>query len=286
MRGGALLLTIRRVTSDPRPLPDHVVRESHRAKHVHLRLSLHDGLEVVVPVGFDRGEIPHLLEEKARWIERAERDMEAQRALLDAQPRDRLPARIELLAIDEVWTLDTTSTSARRVSLRESPEQRLTLSGPVDEARWRPALRRWLAARARVVLVPWVEREAARHRLRHGPVTIRWQRTRWGSCSRRAAAGKPSASLSLNAGLLFLPPHLVRYVILHELCHTTRMDHSPAFWGRLETIEPAARSLRDELRGAWRFVPTWVEARRPAQTPHEQPLTADANLRRVVREVL
>ncbi len=263
MRAAVPILTIRRMTLDRSLLPDHVVRESRRAKHVHLRFSLHDGLEVVVPVGFDRSEIPHLLEEKARWIERAERDMERQRALLDPQPRNRLPARIELLAIDEVWTLDAASTSAHRISLRESPGQCLTLSGPIDEARWRPALRRWLAARAKAALIPWVEREAARHRLRHGPVTIRWQRTRWGSCSRRTSAGKPAASLSLNAGLLFLPPRLVRYVILHELCHTARMDHSPAFWTQLETIEPAARSLREELQGAWRFVPAWVEATTP-----------------------
>lgn len=260
MRGALLLLTIRRVSADPRSLPDHVVRESRRSKHVHLRLSLRDGLEVVVPVGFDRSEIPRLLEEKARWIERAEREMETQRALLDTQPRDRLPSRIELPAIGEVWTLDAAPTGGRRISLRESPGRHLTLSGPIDETRWRPALRRWLAARARSAFVPWVEREAAHHRLRHGPVTIRWQRTRWGSCSRRSVAGRAGASLSLNAGLLFLPPHLVRYVILHELCHTTRMDHSPAFWTRLERIEPTARALREELQTAWRYVPSWVEA--------------------------
>ena len=86
--------------------------------------------------------------------------------------------------------------------------------------------------------------------------TVRWQKTRWGSCSRRV--GAPEPHLSLNAGLLFLPPHLVRYVILHELCHASRMDHSPEFWRRLESIEPAAQTLRSELRSAWRFVPAWT----------------------------
>jgi hypothetical protein len=144
------------------------------------------------------------------------------------------------------------------------------VSGPIGEAaRWRSILKRWLADRARAALEPWVEREASAHRLRHGPVTIRWQKTRWGSCSRRAGTAKPA--LSLNAGLLFLPPHLVRYVLLHELCHTTRMDHSPAFWKRLERIEPAAEALRSELRSAWRFVPSWLEARLPAQLPAQPP---------------
>jgi predicted metal-dependent hydrolase len=246
------------------------VRESRRAKHVHLRFSVRGGLEVVVPAGFDRDAIPHLLEEKARWIERAEREIEAQRALLAPWPHDRLPERIELLAVGETWIVDATSTDASRISLRERPCCRLAVSGPLGEAaRWRSILKRWLADKARAELEPWVEREATAHKLRHGPLTIRWQKTRWGSCSRRAGTAKPA--LSLNAGLLFLPPHLVRYVILHELCHTTRMDHSPAFWKRLERIEPAAESLRTELRSAWRFVPSWLEAQPPAQPPAQLP---------------
>jgi hypothetical protein len=258
------------VSADLRPQPPHVVRESRRTKHIHLRFSIRGGLEVVVPVGFDRAAIPTLLEEKARWIERAEREVEAQRALLDSWPHGRLPEKIELPAVGETWGIDAMSTDACRMSLREHAGHRLAVSGPIAEAaRWRSILKRWLADKARAELAPWVEREASAHRLRHGPVTIRWQKTRWGSCSRRAGTAKPA--LSLNAGLLFLPPHLVRYVILHELCHTTRMDHSPAFWKRLERIEPAAGSLRTELRSAWRFVPSWLEAQPPAQPPAQLP---------------
>jgi predicted metal-dependent hydrolase len=252
------------VNADLRPLPSHAVRESRRTKHVHLRFSIRGGLEVVVPVGFDRDAIPHLLAGKARWIERAGREIEAQRALLDSWPHDRLPEKIELLAVGETWGIDAMSTDARRMSLREHAGHRLAVSGPLAEAaRWRSLLKRWLADRARAEFEPWVDREASMHRLRHGPVTIRWQKTRWGSCSRRAGLAVPA--LSLNAGLLFLPPHLVRYVLLHELCHTTRMDHSPAFWKRLERIEPAAEALRSELRAACRFVPSWLEAQPPAQ---------------------
>jgi len=223
----------------------------------------------VVPAGFDRDAIPTLLEEKARWIERAEREVAAQRALLDPWSHDRLPEKIELTALGETWVVNAMSTDASRISLRERPGCRLSISGPLGEAaRWRSILKRWLADKARAELGPWVDREASTHRFRHGAVTIRWQKTRWGSCSHRAGTAKPR--LSLNAGLLFLPRHLVRYVLLHELCHTTRMDHSPAFWKRLERIEPAAESLRRELRSAWRFVPSWLEARLPAQ-PTAQP---------------
>ncbi len=235
--------------------------------HVHLRFSLRGGLEVVVPPGFDRSEIPGLLREKRRWIERTRRELDAQRALLDPWPHDRIPEKIELQAIGETCTIETLPRDAGRVSARELDGRRILLSGPLDDAeRWRAALKRWLVRKARRHLAAWVEREAGVHRLRHGSVSIRWQKSRWGSCSRRggrrAGRARPPAgpSLSLNAGLLFLPPHLARYVILHELCHTERMDHSPTFWARLERIEPQARALREELRSAWRYVPSWVEA--------------------------
>lgn len=263
------------MSANLRPLPPHVVRESLRTKHVHLRFSIRGGLEVVAPVGFDRDAIPALLEEKARWIERAGREVEAQRALLDPWPHDRLPEKIELAALGKAWIVNATSTDASRISLRERSGRRLSISGPIGEsARWRSALKRWLADKARAELEPWVEREATTHRFRHGSVTIRWQKTRWGSCSHRAGTAKPT--LSLNAGLLFLPPHLVRYVLLHELCHTMRMDHSPAFWRRLERIEPAAESLRTELRTAWRYVPSWLEAQLPAQLPAQPPAQVPA----------
>jgi predicted metal-dependent hydrolase len=256
--------------SQGRDLPIHSVRESSRAKHVHLRFSLRDGLEVVVPPQFDRSEIPELLRRKERWIARVGRELDEQRALLDPRPRDKIPRTIEIRSVDETWRLDVVPGGAR-LEVRESDGLRLCISGPVgNPERWRTALRLWMARRARSHLVEWAEREALEHHLRHGPVSIRWQKTRWGSCSRRNSASGRSAPprLSLNAGLLFLPPHLVRYVILHELCHTERMDHSPAFWKRLEGMEPAARELRDELRSAWRYVPSWCEG---MPTPREEP---------------
>jgi predicted metal-dependent hydrolase len=252
------------VETRERDLSDHSVRVSHRTKHVHLRFSLRGGLEVIVPPGFDCTEIPELLREKRRWIGRASREIEQQRRLLDPWPHDRIPEKIELRALGETWTVEATEADAAHLRVREEDGLRLHLSGPIgDPEKWRAALRRWLTRRARQHLGRWVEREAENHGLHHGSVSIRWQKSRWGSCSRRSRSQLSHSStgptLSLNAGLLFLPPHLMRYVILHELCHTERMDHSPSFWKKLERIEPQARALRDELRSAWRYVPSWLE---------------------------
>jgi len=64
--------------------------------------------------------------------------------------------------------------------------------------------------------------------------------------------------ISLNVRLLFLPQHLVRYALLHELVHTQEMNHSRRYWTLLESIEPNYRALDSELRGGWRLVPEWI----------------------------
>lgn len=74
-----------------------------------------------------------------------------------------------------------------------------------------------------------------------GRITIRAQRTRWGSCS-----GK--GNLNFNC-LLMLAPEAVRdYVVVHELCHRKEMNHSPRFWQEVEALLPDYRTPRKWLK--------------------------------------
>jgi predicted metal-dependent hydrolase len=58
---------------------------------------------------------------------------------------------------------------------------------------------------------------------------------------------------------LFLPPRLVRYLMVHELCHLRHLDHSPRFWAKVELHAPNWRRLERELHAARRLVPDWVD---------------------------
>lgn len=60
---------------------------------------------------------------------------------------------------------------------------------------------------------------------------VRFATTQWGSCA-------PRGRIMLNTALVFLPPRLQRYVIIHELAHTRRADHSAAYWREVETMLP------------------------------------------------
>lgn len=65
----------------------------------------------------------------------------------------------------------------------------------------------------------------------YGRITIRNQKTRWGSCS-----GK--GNLNFNCLLMLMPPDIIDYVVVHELCHRKEMNHSPAFWREVAKILP------------------------------------------------
>jgi predicted metal-dependent hydrolase len=83
---------------------------------------------------------------------------------------------------------------------------------------------------------------AAQHGFTVKAVTVRAQRTRWGSCS-------PTGRISLNWRLLQLPPSVSDYVLLHELAHLTHLNHSARFWREVERICPWHREARAWLRG-------------------------------------
>lgn len=62
-------------------------------------------------------------------------------------------------------------------------------------------------------------------------ITIRDQKTRWGSCSE-------TGTLSFNWRLMLVPPEVLDYVVVHELCHLTHMNHGKEFWAKVASVDP------------------------------------------------
>lgn len=236
----------------------YVVRVSLRAKRVILRLRPHAGLEVVVPAGFDQDAVPGIVRSKADWVRRTLERMRTRSLGPDAQPtapaRDVLPREVYLRAVDRSYTVHRGVGSVKSgPRLAQNGAGALVFTGDAGDAAVCVALLRgWLLEQGKRSLTPWLREVGRELDLACDAVRIRAQRTRWGSCTSRGG-------VSLNCRLLFLPPELVRYVLVHELCHTAHLNHGPKFWKLVGQYEPACRILDKRLNQAWRYVPAWAD---------------------------
>ena len=94
---------------------------------------------------------------------------------------------------------------------------------------------------ARKFLCKRIAELAQIHNFHYNRISIRKQKTRWGSCSTKN-------NINLNANLLHLPSELIDYVLLHELVHTKVKNHGEGFWKELDTVVPNARQVDQRLK--------------------------------------
>ncbi len=234
-----------------------------------INVTPHKGVEVVVPRNTSARRVVDFVEENRAWIEQAR---EALIGKYGPAMDISLPQTIVFPAMDLHWAVEYQHSEQDSIRLLER-EHTLLLRGPrrnpqptdgnppshtgagVDEidSDYRARLKRWLAFKGHALMGPMLAQLAHEHGFGFSRLQVRGQRTRWGSCSTRG-------TISLNYALLFLPLPLVRYVMLHELCHTRYMSHGPRFWGLLSRLEPQGRELDAQLDEAWRDIPGWVSA--------------------------
>ena len=158
----------------------------------------------------------------------------------EGRVRARVPRRAGDRAVKEFvekkkdWILEKyLLQKKRREERREAAGDRDYERDPALEARYRQLARRVIGQRASYF--------AAKMGVTCGRISIREQKTRWGSCSGQG-------NLNFNWKLILMPPEILDYVVVHELAHRKQMNHSPAFWAEVERILPDWRERRRWLR--------------------------------------
>jgi len=224
-----------------------LIRSSARAKRLTLKVVPPYQLELVVPRGTRPKVVAEFLRSNCDWIRRTTDELVAR-----YPPGLRLlPTSVELRAIDARWSVDIAVNDKAQPRLRDHDDilslRIQTASGPEGFE----LLRQWLLRRGRKHLRPWLAAEAQRLGVAPKHIQIRTQRTRWGSCSQRG-------SISLNAALLLLPATLVRYLLVHELCHLRHLNHSRRYWRLVAQHEPDYLELDRRLAAAWTEIPVWA----------------------------
>ena len=226
-------------------IPNYTVRINKRAKRVSIKVSSWAGLEVVVPVKLKRSEIQQMLRSKSDWIKKSIEKSGHMEEL-------RNPEGVHFNLIKEAWTTSYARSNASQITVTQNTGSSLVMTGPVNDSLMvAKALNKWVQNRATDVLIPWLHQISAELSIPFNRVSVRRQRTKWGSCS-------AEKSISLNRNLLFLDESSARYVLVHELCHTRKLDHSNEFWNLLETLEPNARETSVSVKKASQLVPKWA----------------------------
>jgi len=203
------------------------VRVSPRARRIRVVVESDGRVEVVVPRRATRVDAAHAVAELRPWIERRLADVNAVRERLG-----RVPGTAPYLG--EQLTL-VPQRGRERVH-RRGEQLLVPMSEDADAA-----IERWYRRQAKAEIAPRLDVACAALGRPYTALTIRNQRTRWGSCS-------ASGAMSFNWRLLLAPPDVLDYVVWHEACHLQVMDHSPHFWGLLERHLPGYRQPQRWLR--------------------------------------
>ena len=207
---------------------DYSLRVSQKARYARLQIKPYQGLEVVIPARFPKKAVPELIRQHSEWI------VQQLNKHREQFVKPKLPLQIPIAINDSVITIDA------EIFANQSYQQSLD------------GLRQKIRKQAWAILPPMLQSVSLECELTFKKVSIRSQKTRWGSCSSRG-------TISLNDQLLFVPAQTARYLMIHELCHTKHMNHSKTFWQLVASHCADFRYHENVLNQARRWIPDWYQ---------------------------
>jgi predicted metal-dependent hydrolase len=228
--------------------PPFTLKKNPRARHVRLKASTQHGLELVVPLRFNQKRIPEILEINKLWIKKQLEKIEAELKNIEAAT---LPTEIIFPVLDQVWKISYIQSDNKKLQMLARPQKELVLLGNIsNKETCKKLLLNWTRKQAKIYLPLVLQELSEQTRLPFKTVSIRDQRSRWGSCSSQKA-------INLNYKLLFLPTLLTRHIIIHELCHTVHMNHSGKFWRLVSSFDSDWKQNSRDTRRAEKLIPLW-----------------------------
>lgn len=211
---------------DGREFP-YIIKESIRAKYVRLQIKEKRKLELIIPYHFPINEAEKFLHSKTGWIKKHINPNKRKKYLF-------LGNEIKIIHNHDLFYKHHHLVFEKSLLTITSPKgSRITTERLFND---------WLRQKGKEFLPIRVKELAVKYGFVFNGITIRGQKTRWGSCSRKG-------NISLNYQLMSYREELIDYVIIHELCHLIEMNHSQRFWKIVEKFIPSYKNLKKELKG-------------------------------------
>jgi predicted metal-dependent hydrolase len=200
-----------------------------RARRYLLRLRADGTARVTIPRGGSHAEALAFVERQRGWLER-------QLQLHQSRPRQATAWNVGSTIWFRGELVQIQSAEVGKISFGTE-----TLAINDAAADLRPVIERYLRQLAARELPPRVQELAAQHHIAITRVTVRNQKSRWGSCSRRG-------TISLNWRLIQTPDFVSDYILLHELAHRRHMNHSQKFWAEVKQLCPEFETAEHWLK--------------------------------------
>ena len=197
----------------------YIVKRSARARHIRLEMRPGTGLIIFIPRFYNIDRLGDLLKAKQSWILRhftTYGNIRPASVGNDIKAGDVIPYLGR-----ELKVVMTTTESVNCDHINLEPDRLLIDTS--GEKNLNATLEYWYRIQAAKLITEKTAKWGARIHVRYNKVTIRGQRTRWGSCSHKG-------NLNFNWKLLMTPEAVLDYVIIHELTHLKEMNHSKKFW--------------------------------------------------------
>jgi len=225
------------------------IRRSLRAKRLRISINLLGQIEVIAPKNVYARDIDHFIQSHREWIRRKKHQVDSMRSM---ELNTSMPTLINLPAIKEQWHVTYTVGLLNLKTGKEHVTKNNSLHLSINhDSQSSDLLKKWLNKKAKSALLPWLEKVSNETGLPYSQASIRGQKTRWGSCS-------ADKNISLNRCMLFLQPEQVRYLMIHELCHTLEMNHSSRFWKLVSRYVPDYQHQEARVNECCYRLPRWV----------------------------
>ena len=218
--------------SDDKTHPYSIILSS-RAKHIRIRLSDTGQLKLVIPKGLPLKHGIEFIQKKRTWIEKHLNKVHLS--------PEKLPDYLDLRLLGEKWNIVYSELDSHPPYLKEKESFTLEITGCLsDKVLIKKIMNKWCQYKAKEIFNRLLNDLAQEHGFFYKRLSIRSQKTRWGSCSQ-------DKNINLNSKLIFFKEDIVKYVMIHELCHTIEMNHSYRFWDLVEECDSNYLINRKEL---------------------------------------
>jgi predicted metal-dependent hydrolase len=214
----------------------YTLKRSLRARRIRLEVRPQTGLTVIVPHSYKIRQLPGLLKSKERWISNnLAKYLQTPSVRKEFKSGDTVP----YLGRDLELVKRENHSVAGGVTLEDNM---LAVSSDLfKNGILELALEQWYRTEAAKVISQRIDKLSSMMGIGYKRISIRGQKTRWGSCSRKR-------NLNFNWKLLMAPEPVIDYVIIHELTHLKEMNHSKRFWKLVAQYCPRWREHKKWLK--------------------------------------